>query len=267
MTKAEENHSRGDASKATAGFSECPVFVLAGGLGTRLRAACSDRPKALAPVGGKPFLAFVLEIIAEAGLRRVVLCTGYRGGQIEDWLGDGGAFGVTVSYSHEHKPMGTAGALRLAYARYGEGKRSFAMNGDSILKLSLREMWQNHTDRGALASIALTFVLNAARYGSVDVNEQKWVTAFREKNQEPRPGLINGGIYLLDPSVVESISGNKPVSMEREVLPEQVSRGLLGYESSNYFVDIGIPDDLLRAQAELEAYSVPHIDSTEPFVT
>jgi len=242
----------------------CPVLVLVGGMGTRLRSAYADGPKALAPVGGKPFLAYLLKLLADAGLSRVVLCVGYRADQIERWLGNGKDLGLSVSYSREEEPMGTAGALKLAYSRYAKGERILAINGDSILQLSLPAMWELHVSRRSDATIALAHVPDVSRYGSVEVSENDEVILFREKcgenysenfgaQRQPASGFINGGVYLFEPSVMESVPDGRPISLEREVLPAQLSCGLLAYKSNGYFIDIGVPQDLLRAQVELGA--------------
>jgi D-glycero-alpha-D-manno-heptose 1-phosphate guanylyltransferase len=234
------------------GLSRCPALILVGGLGTRLRPVYADGPKALAPVQGRPFLAYLLEMLAENGLSRVVLCMGYRAGQIEQWLADQ-SFDLDIHYSHEDKPMGTAGALGLAYSRYARGERVLAMNGDSILQMSLSSMWDSHTVRGAEATIALASVPDTSRYGCVEVNEEGWVTSFSEKSTQRTPGFINGGVYLFEPSVMDRVVKDCSVSLEREVLPAQLRRGLLGFKSAGYFIDIGVPQDLARAQTDLTA--------------
>lgn len=232
-------------------LSMCPALVLVGGLGTRLRSAYADGPKALAPIEGKPFLAYLLKLLVDAGLTRVVLCVGYRAEQIEQWLGDGRDFGLDVSYSREDELMGTAGALGLAYSRYARGERILAMNGDSILQVSLAAMWDSHVQHKAEATIALAQVPDTSRYGSVEVNEEGWVTSFREKSSEHTLGFINGGVYLFEPSVMELLPEGCPASLEREVLPSLLSRGLLAFKSEGYFIDIGVPQDLVRARTEL----------------
>jgi D-glycero-alpha-D-manno-heptose 1-phosphate guanylyltransferase len=233
-------------------FSESPALVLVGGMGTRLRPAYADGPKALAPIQGKPFLAYLLKSLADNGLSRVVLCVGYRSEQIERWL-ENERLGLDIRCSHEDEPMGTAGALGLAYSRYARGERVFAMNGDSILGLSLASMWQLHTAREAQATIALAHVRDTSRYGSVAVNDEGWVTSFLEKRPEQSSGFINGGVYLFEPSVMERVVDQRCISLEREVLPAQITNGLLGFKSDGYFIDIGVPQDLARAQAEFGA--------------
>jgi len=234
------------------GLSQCPALILVGGLGTRLRPVYAEGPKALAPIQGKPFLAYLLKMLADHGLSRVVLCLGHGARQIEQWVAEQ-SLGLDIHYSHEDEPMGTAGALGLAYSRYARGERVLAMNGDSILRLSLAAMWELHSGRAAEATIALAHVPDTSRYGSVEVNDEGWVTSFSEKSAERNPGFINGGVYLFEPSVMDRVVMNRNVSLEREVLPVQLTRGLLAFKSDGYFIDIGVPQDLARAQSELGA--------------
>lgn len=230
-------------------FSQCPALVLVGGMGTRLRPVYADGPKALAPIQGKPFLSYLLKMLADSGLSRVVLCMGYRSEQIERWLASE-SFGLDIRCSQEHQPLGTAGALGLAYSRYAHGERVLAMNGDSILHMSLAAMWKMHTARETEASVALAHVPDTSRYGSVALNDEGWVTSFLEKRPEQTSGFINGGVYLFEPSVMDRVVRQHCISLEREVLPAQITHGLLGFKSDGYFIDIGVPQDLARAQAE-----------------
>jgi D-glycero-alpha-D-manno-heptose 1-phosphate guanylyltransferase len=232
-------------------FSACPALVLVGGMGTRLRPVYAQGPKALAPIAGKPFLAYLLESLAAAGLKHVVLCVGYGAEQIEGWVKDGAKFDLRIRYSRETEAMGTAGALGLAYLRFARGQRVLAMNGDSIVQMSLPAMWDWHLKNAAAATIALVGLADTARYGRVEVNEGGWISSFHEKNGQAAPGFINGGAYLFEASVLEDIVVQGSVSLEREVLPAQIPRGLLAFKTSGYFIDIGIPEDYLRAQAEL----------------
>ena len=236
-------------------LAECPVLVLAGGLGTRLRPVYDGGPKVLVPVDGKPFLSYLLQKLATSGFRQVTLCVGYRSEQVEQWLGNGSTLGLAVNYSREEEPMGTAGALRLAYTRFTPGQRVFAMNGDSILQMSFQSMYEAHLERSPAGTIALVEVADTSRYGRVEVNENGFVGGFREKSGEQTPGLINGGIYLLEPSIMELVPAGRPVSLEREILPILASQSLLAFKSSGFFIDIGVPEDLARAQTILPEWT------------
>lgn len=239
-------------------LSLCPAIILAGGLGMRLRAAFSDGPKCLAPIGNRPFLEYLLVWLRSAGVRELILCVGYKRSQIRNWLGDGRKWGFHVQYSLEEKPLGTAGALKHA-ARLVTSDVCFVLNGDSFLGVDLREMCRFHRAHGALATIAIARVRNAARYGTVQLDRKGGIVAFCEKtpgpgkDPAPRGGvqLINGGVYLLKKQLLDAISSAKPISLEKEVFPKLVGGHLYGFITRGYFIDIGVLADFARAQTEL----------------
>jgi NDP-sugar pyrophosphorylase family protein len=235
-------------------LAECPVVILAGGLGTRLRPGYAGGPKVLAPVDGRPFLSYLLQQLATSGFRQITLCVGYRAEQVEQWLGNGSTLGLVVNYSREEEPMGTAGALRLAYTRFMSGQRVFAMNGDSILQVPFQSMYETHLERRPAGTIALAEVADTSRYGRVEVNENGFVGGFREKIGEQTPGLINGGVYLFEPSIMDLVPAGRPVSLEHEILPMLTSQSLLAFKSGGHFIDIGVPEDLARAQTVLSGW-------------
>jgi NDP-sugar pyrophosphorylase family protein len=218
---------------------------LVGGLGTRLRDQLPDRPKALAEVAGRPFLRYQLDRLQAAGITTVVLCTGYRGEQIQRTFGD--VYGTMhLRYSHEPMPLGTAGALRYALPLL-DGEVVLAMNGDAFWDVDLTAFWQWHTRRDAAASIVLARVTDASRYGRVRVDRRSCVQAFEEKSVRG-PGWINAGVYLLSRQVIEQIPEERPVSIEREVFPRLVGQGLYGYRSRGRFLDIGTPESYRMAE-------------------
>src|SRR6185503_2689933 len=142
-------------------LSDVTVAVLAGGLGTRLRSVVADRPKVLAEVGARPFLAYLLDQIADAGCRSVVLCNGYLGAQIES------AFGqryrtLQIKYSQEQEPLGTGGALSLALPQL-DSEIVFAINGDSFCGVDLTVFLDWHRRQRATASLALARVTRSER--------------------------------------------------------------------------------------------------------
>jgi NDP-sugar pyrophosphorylase family protein len=224
--------------------------ILAGGLGTRLRQTVSDRPKALAPVAGRPFLSHLLDQIAAAGLQRVVLCTGYLGDQVQEAFGD--RYGeLALSYSHESSPRGTAGALRLALPLL-RSDPVLVLNGDSYCDVALPNLvaWHEEHRTTSAGSLLVTWVDDTARYGTVDLDDAGAVIAFREKSGQAIPGWINAGVYLLSRRLLMSIPAGI-ASLERDVLPSWVGRGLDGYRMKLPFVDIGTPESYARAEALL----------------
>src|SRR5918993_6033767 len=226
------------------GFSDLSVAVLAGGLGTRLRPVVSDRSKALAEIHGRPFLAYLLDQLLNAGSSRVVLCTGHLGEQIEQSFGKRYRK-LQISYSRETQPLGTGGALRLA-SPYLLSDPALVMNGDSFCATDLTSLWAWHCNRSSQATMLLAQVPNTERYGSVKINPDGAVTQFVEKKQGGS-GSVNAGVYLLSRQVIHSIPEDTAVSLEHDVFPTLMSQGLFGYQARGRFLDIGTPEDFAAA--------------------
>ncbi|MFN8543847.1 MAG: nucleotidyltransferase family protein [Candidatus Binatia bacterium] len=223
--------------------------VLAGGLGTRLRAVVPGRQKALAPVGGRPFVAHVLDWLADAGLAQVVLCTGYLGEQVRETLGDAYR-GLRLVHSREPEPLGTGGALRFALPHL-DGDPVLVVNGDSLCRASLAALWARHLACAACGTLVVTPVPDVGRYGRVEVGKNDRVLRFEEKAAIGGGGWVSAGVYLLSRDLVASIPGGKPVSLEREVFPAWVGRGLHAHPVAESFVDIGTPDAYAAAGTAL----------------
>lgn len=219
-----------------------PVVILCGGLGTRLRSAVADRPKALAPVGERPFLAVQLEALRAAGARRFVLCVGHQAGQIEAAFGDGSALGVRIDYSHDgERLLGTAGALKRAERHFEPA--AVVVNGDTHLNLDLAALARAHAAAGAVATLALARVPDAGRFGSVEVRGGR-VFEFHEKAAPGGPGLVNAGAYVITRELLARVPAGEVASLERDVFPAALRDGLpLGALVLNEsFTDIGTPE-------------------------
>jgi len=237
--------ARWSASTVVNELSKITGAILAGGLGTRLRSAVADRPKVLAPIRQRPFLAYLLDQLSAAGLRYVVLCTGYMGEQVQATFGESYR-GLRLAYSQEPAPLGTGGALRQAQSLL-KSDPVLVMNGDSYCDANLAALWNWHRDRRSLGTLLLAQVLNAERYGLVRVNEDGAVSQFNEKAADG-PGLISAGIYLLSHRLIEGIPVGRAASLEREVFPTWVGHGLFAYPCEGRFLDIGTPQDYRRAE-------------------
>lgn len=227
-------------------ISDISAFILAGGLGTRLRPVVTDRPKVLADVNGRPFLEHLLDQLEEYGLHRVVLCTGYLGEQIEAKFG-AMYKGLKLEYSRETEPLGTGGALRLAASRLAAGP-ALVLNGDSFCRLDFRDFLKFHVSHRAAISLAVTEVQDISRYGAVDLGPEGRITRFEEKGAKTGTGLINAGVYLIQRDVIVSIPQNTMISLEKEVLSPTIGVGLYGFIAEGGFIDIGIPSDYVAAQ-------------------
>lgn len=221
--------------------------VLAGGLGSRLRPVVAAAPKVLADVAGRPFLAYLLDGLISAGVRRVVLCTGYLGEQVSRAFGP--TYGpLALRYSHEDMPLGTGGAIRLALPLL-ESDPVLVLNGDSYCDADLADFIAWHRKRGATATVVAVEAGDAGRYGRLVLDDKGNLISFQEKITGGGPGLVNAGIYILSRRVVEAIPARAPISLERDVLPTWIGHGLVAYCHQGQFIDIGTPDSYRLAQA------------------
>jgi NDP-sugar pyrophosphorylase family protein len=221
--------------------------ILAGGLGTRLRSVVSNRPKVLAEVAGRPFLYWLLDPLAKLGIRRVVLCTGYLADQVSRELGVEYQ-GIDLEYSEEIEPLGTGGAIRLGLPHI-QGSPVLVLNGDSWTGADLRRLCARHAATRARGTLLLTRVSDGSRFGRVSTDRVGAVTRFVEKDGRTAPAWINTGVYVLDRELIEAIPTGRAVSMEREVLPEWIGRGLTAARTRTPFIDIGVPESLALAQS------------------
>jgi NDP-sugar pyrophosphorylase family protein len=232
-------------------MSPVTAVVLAGGLGTRLQPVVSDRPKALAPVRGRPFLAHLLDRLDAAHLWDVVLATGYRGAQIRSAFG-GRYRGLRLHYSEEPAPLGTGGALARALP-LATSDPVLVLNGDSLCAVDLEALRRTHETAGAAGTLVVTAVADAGRYGSVVVGKDCRIDGFAEKRPGGGPGLVNAGIYVFSQHLLETIPRDVAVSLERDLLPAWVAMGLAAHCTEAPLLDIGTPDayaaveDLIRS--------------------
>lgn len=224
-----------------------PAILLVGGKGTRLRSAIPTTPKPLASVGNKSFLQLLVQQLRHQGFRQLVMCTGYLADQIESEFGDGSGLDVQIQYSKETQPLGTAGAVKLAERHLGQVSEFLVMNGDSFLEVDLRQLIQFHREHGGLVSLAVVRVEDPSRYGTVQLDTELKVTGFQEKARSNRPGMVNGGVYVFDSSVLKYIPDG-PVSLEKDVFPRLLNKGVYALEQHGMFIDIGTPENYAKAQ-------------------
>jgi D-glycero-alpha-D-manno-heptose 1-phosphate guanylyltransferase len=200
----------------------------------------------MALVAGRPFITRLLDQLADSGIRRVVLCTGYLADVVRNELGD--IFrGMQLLYSVEESPLGTGGALRHASDLLA-GDTLLVLNGDSYCHCSIGGFSAGWAASGDRAGMALVRVDDVSRFGAVLTNDSCRVESFIEKGCGAGPGWINAGMYLLSADLVRGIEADRPVSLEREVIPRLVADGLFGYHCPGPFIDIGIPEEYERAQ-------------------
>lgn len=240
------------------------AIILAGGFGTRLRGIVDGVPKPLAPVAGRPFLAWLLDRLAASDIRRCILATGYMAEVIESVVGTRW-HGMEVAYSVETEPLGTGGAISLAATRL-QGRCVHVLNGDTWLAYSPQALERATRERGATIGMALAKVDDVGRYGAVECDSRGMVAGFREKG-EHGAGVINAGCYFLDEAALVALPSQAAFSFEREVLEPSVLAGrVVGIAETAEFIDIGVPEDYRRAQSQfagrlcVPAIRAPYVD-------
>jgi len=228
------------------------AFVLAGGLGTRLRPRFGDTPKALTPLGGRPFLAHQLEWLTRHGVREAVVCTGFGAEEVERALGDGRRFGVSLAYSVEPEPLGTGGALKLAQ-RFVQGA-ALVVNGDTLAPCDPWALERARWEHGALGAVALYEVPDARARGRVECGPSGRIERFVEKDASFRgPAWVNGGCYAFAPELWRRLPAG-PSSLEHDHLPRLAAEGRLrGFRCAGEFFDIGTPEEWERAERTFSA--------------
>jgi len=228
-------------------IKEC--IILAGGLGTRLRSVVTDVPKCMAVVAGKPFLDHVIRYLLDQGIESFIFSLGYKHEVIEDYI-RAKYPDLHVQYSIEEFPLGTGGAILLASSKLSV-KNVLIINGDTFFRVNIKKLSLFHLQNNADCTIALKPLKNFDRYGVVELNTKGYIISFREKKFYGE-GLINGGIYILNSKLILSIPLPSKFSFEKDYLEKYYStHKMMGLVQDEYFIDIGIPEDLLRADKEL----------------
>jgi NDP-sugar pyrophosphorylase family protein len=229
------------------------AMLLCGGLGTRLRGLFPELPKALVPVCGRPFIEHMIEGLRSQGISRVHVAAGYRADQIKEWAERQTMAGVAITVSVEPAPLGTAGGINYALPFMAEGRSILVLNGDSLLpKARIADLVTAREKKPAFqAVIAAVEMTERGQYGTVEIDENDRITAFKEK-ADNRRGYVNGGIYLLDTDVLHGIPGGIAVSIEKEIFPQLAEAGRLGaVKIPGPLLDMGTPQGLARTEAFL----------------
>jgi len=246
--------SRHGADASPDAVGDVTAVILAGGAGTRLRTVVSDRQKVIAEVNGRPFLAYLLDQLAAAGIGRTVLCTGHLAEQVQAALGERWG-GMAVEYSRESSPLGTGGALRLAASRVTT-RDVLALNGDSYCDVDLSDVLADYRSHARHPLLVLSHQDDTSRFGRVDIGPDDSITAFREKEEGGGPGWINAGVYVVTRERLLAIPSDRPVSLERELFPAWLGT-LRGHTCRGVFLDIGTPEAYGRAAGFFASLPVP----------
>jgi D-glycero-alpha-D-manno-heptose 1-phosphate guanylyltransferase len=226
------------------------AIILAGGLGTRLKAVLPDLPKCLAPVNGRPFLFYVINYLRSQGIEKFIFSLGYKHEIIEEYLTTQFS---TLNYqcSIEKEPLGTGGAM-LAACYKTMGEDALVVNGDTLFKISVQSAALFHFKHKSDCTLLLKPMQDFDRYGVVELNADQTIKSFREK-QFYKTGLINGGVYMLNTTRFMNEALPEKFSFEKDYLEKFYNeRKIYGIAQDEYFIDIGIPEDYNRTQEELK---------------
>jgi len=245
------------------------AIVLAGGEGQRLRPLTQSRPKPLLPVAGRPCVDFVLRSLVNSGVREIVITTAYMSDRLIRAIAEGLGYDASILYSFEGTPAGTAGSVKRV-ANFIDDTFVVAM-GDVLVDLDLRPLIDFHRRHKSIATIALTEVDDPTEYGIAALGKDGRIERFKEK---PRPeeafsNLVNAGIYVLEPEVLDLIPESTKFDFSKDVFPKVLAKGLAlhGMKIDGVWVDIGRPSDLIRASLEVirREGREEHLPGREPF--
>lgn len=229
------------------------AIILAGGLGTRLRSVVSEQPKSMAPINGKPFLEYLLDLLIDQGIERFIFSVGYKSEYIQTHFSKAYR-DCEIAYAFEEEPLGTGGAIKNAFSKV-KNEYVLITNGDSLFATNIQEQFEKHLEAKADVSFSLKPMRDFERYGTVLLDSNNKVLKFEEK-QPMTEGLINGGVYIFNKSVFNGLELPNKFSIEKDFFEAYINKKhLIGYISDGYFLDIGIPEDFAKAQDEFKTFS------------
>lgn len=230
------------------------AIILAGGFGTRLQKVVNDVPKPMAPINRIPFLNYVFFYLKHYKIQHVVLSTGYLSEKIVEYYKDEFK-GIKISYAKEETPLGTGGGIRNAMTKC-KTEDILVLNGDSFFDVDIKTHYRQHTFKQADCTLALRKVDNAARYGTIKLGRLNRISAFKEKDNAEKEGLINGGVYILNREVyLNKTDADSTFSIEKDFYEKKINElNIFGFEYNGYFIDIGIPEDYKKAQDDFKGF-------------
>ena len=214
----------------------------------------NDKPKQILTVGNRPMLENVIENLATHGVVEVVLSMGFQPSDFFDAYPEEMCAGLPFRYVVEPEPLDTAGAIRFAALQSGVDETFLVCNGDVITETDISELAGYHRRIGAEATVLLTPTDNPSQYGIVPTGDRGQVTGFIEKPPGPdfETNLINAGYYVMEPSTLDRIANDRPVSVETEIFPKMAEdKKLYALPSETYWIDAGTPETFLQANLDL----------------
>lgn len=235
------------------------AVILAGGLGTRLRAAVAEVPKPMAPINGRPFLECQMDYWLKQGIRHFILSVGYKHELISSYFGSEYR-GATIDYVVEDVPMGTGGGLLLSLKYLSNTTPFLLLNGDSFFDVSISELLKHHLANRAAVTFSLFRASEKGRYMGMQLSDDGRILSLEDKINRSDV-LANGGVYIVDPIAFDGYPAltKQAISLETDIFPELLKSeaGMWGHQSNGLFIDIGVPEDYLRAQDMAALKKIP----------
>ncbi|MCX9014274.1 MAG: sugar phosphate nucleotidyltransferase [Candidatus Methanoperedens sp.] len=225
-------------------LKDIDVIILCGGLGTRLRPAISDRPKALAKIDDKTFLDILIDDVLKHGFKNIILCVGYLKERIKDHFNYEKDY--NIDFSEEDYPLGTGGALNNAKSLI-KSDTFMVMNGDSICNVDFKDFFDFHIYRKATLSMVLTRSHDGEDYGNVVLDDSQNIICFKEKVDNKGQCLINAGVYMMQKEIFSYMPDETIFSLEYDLFPKLINNKCYGYIIENELLDIGTPERYKKA--------------------
>lgn len=224
------------------------AVILAGGRGVSMRPLTYEVPKPLIPVGGKPLIEYTIEMLREAGVREIILAVGHLGDKLKEAVGNGSKYGVTITYSEESKPLGTAGALKKASVFF-QNRPFIVVNGDVLTELKIAELIAFHQEDVYSATMALSTEPNTKGYGVALLRGEK-IVKFLKQDRKQTTQLINAGVYVMNADVLKYIP--KTGAPHLEDVFEKLSQDgkLAGFPFDGKWFEVSTPENYERAIKE-----------------
>ena len=220
-------------------LSEIDAVILCGGLGKRLRSVESEKPKVMVEVAQKPFLDLVIEEYKKQGVHRVILCTGYKADDVEEYYRKN-SMGLTIEFSREKEPLGTGGAIKNA-RNLIKSNPFFVQNGDAFCRVDFKKLVQYHNDKKSITTLVVAQAQDSQDFGTIILDESNRIKNFLEKTGQPSNHL-NAGIYCFDQKVFSKMPDKANFSMEYDVFSGLTKENFFGFVIEEKFWDIGTPD-------------------------
>lgn len=227
------------------------AIILAGGSGTRLKEVIADIPKSMAPINGRPFLEYQLDLLDRWGISKVILSVGYQKEIIEQHFGSKYRE-IELVYAEEEEPLGTGGAI-LNSLKYVKGYSVFILNGDTYFDVNMHRLDDFRRIKECDLCLAMRFEIDPARFGLLEFDNNNRITRFYEKSEGPEEGYINGGLYVIRKDYLLHFGLPEKFSFEKDFLQKYYqTEEFYGMRCFSYFRDIGIPADYQKANDEFK---------------